>query len=180
MQTTQHWKLWLPAAVALTLLLHSRAAADEPRTLAECADEYDQCFASAGFFGYFFCPQAYAQCVAQARSQLPPEITQVLDQVDACSRAAGVCRTAAEGAQDKLAACDERHNACIINAFGLSIEPPPDGKKDMLCVSLATRCLSSAETLSNLQACQQSLGRCLATPTPPLRAARASNVVLFA
>lgn len=168
MHTPLRWKLWLPAAAALTLFPFGQAAADDPTTLAECDDAYQQCFASAGFFGYFVCPQAYAQCVAQARSQLPPEITQLLDQVDTCSQAAGVCRTAAEGAQDKLATCERRQSACIINAFGITFEPPPDGRKDMLCVYLATRCLSSAETVPNLQACQQSLGRCLATPAPPL------------
>ena len=168
MQTSLRWKLWWPAVAALTFLPHARAAADDPGTLAECDNAYEQCFASAGFFGYFFCPQAYAQCVAQARSQLPPEITQVLDEVDSCSQVAGVCRTAAEGEQDKLTVCEQRQNACVINAFGFSIQPPPDAEKDKLCIYLARSCLSSAETVSSLQTCQQSLGRCLATPTPPL------------
>ena len=65
----------LASAFALTLLFQSLARADDPQTLADCDAEYMQCFQSAGFFGYFFCPQRYNQCVQDVRRSLPSEIT---------------------------------------------------------------------------------------------------------
>ena len=167
MKTSSSWKPLLLAAAALTLLPQGRAAADAPGTVAECDDAYEECFASLGFFGYFYCPPAHAQCVAQVRSRLPPELIQMLNQVDSCSQVAALCRTAAEGAQDQLASCAQRRDSCVINAFGAAIAEPPEAKQDRLCVEIAVRCLSSSKTVSNLEACQSSLSHCLSTPTPP-------------
>jgi hypothetical protein len=166
MQTHKTRLLSLSAAAAMILLSHGTAAAQDPRSLADCETAYAQCFANFGFFGYFVCPQAYTQCVAQVRSTLPSEITQTLDQVEACSRSAAVCRTAAEGEAQKVASCSRREDLCVMDAFG--VQPPPDSAKDMLCVQNALRCLNRSETAAGLGECGQSLRNCLAAPTPPL------------
>lgn len=156
----------LASAVALTLLFQSHAQADDPQTLADCEADYVQCFESAGFFGYFFCPQQYNQCAREVRSRLPAEVTQALDQVDNCQRINAVCRTAAEGDSEQLSYCWREQNVCIMDAFG--IQPPPEGPKDALCIQDATRCLQASRTSDELGECGRSLQACLATPTQPL------------
>ena len=153
------------AIATLVLGYQNIAAADDPHTLADCEAAYSQCFASAGFFGFFFCPQQYTQCVAQVRSRLAPEVTQVLDQVNACSRADATCRTASEGDSDKLASCSRKQTLCVMDAFG--VQPSPDSAKDRLCVQDAVMCLNASETRDQLDACGQSLRNCLDHPAEP-------------
>ena len=150
----------------MTSLFHGRARADEPQTLADCQNEYARCFDSAGFFGYFFCPQAYNQCVALVRGRLPAEVTQTLDQVNACERTSAICRTAAEGDSQQLGYCWRRQNLCIMDAFG--IQPSPEGPKDALCIQDAMMCLNASKSASDLGDCGQSLRNCLSTPPEPL------------
>lgn len=154
------------ATAALTTLFQSRAEAVDPQTLADCEDEYARCFDSAGFFGYFVCPQQYNRCVAEVRRRLPPEITQTLDKVNACQRTEAVCRTTAEGDAEQLGYCTRKQTVCIMDAFG--IEPPVEGPKDTLCIQGAVMCLNASESANDFGECGQSLRNCLSTPPPPL------------
>lgn len=154
------------ASAALTLLLHDHAAAQEPRTQADCRSEYTACFAVAGFFGYFFCPQRYVQCVDRVRSKLPTQITQTLDDVESCRKLGDVCRDKAGGEPDALGLCSRQQSVCIMDVLG--VQPSPESAKNALCVQDAVSCVEASETNDDLARCVTSLRNCVMHPTEPL------------
>jgi len=126
-------------------------------TIEQCQAQLDQCLDVSGLFGLVTCNMEFTFCAATSAIPLPEPVTDAIEDAAACRAALGECLEAAETPL-QAAVCAEDQARCVAGILDLQLPEVVTGTR--ACVEDGMACINSAESLSDLTACGETMMTC--------------------
>lgn len=133
------------------------AASTQALDRADCEAQRDECLASGGLIGVFFCNIEHQQCLLEASQGLPSAVLEAVGETATCRAEADDCLAAAETVSDRVA-CREEEARCVAGVLDVNVPAYVDATSQ--CVDDSVACINDATRVSDLTVCGEDLTSC--------------------